>query len=262
VTPLAANYAQAAREAYFAPYQMGKSAAVLADPRLLHPGLVERPQNIEESATRRGQHLNFAAGGATLGGLAGLAAAHALVRHVPDLAKELGAGTVRAGGGVAGLLGGAALGLGAGALTRAVSRVKKHDEAVHKFEQESGERIPFMARHPYLMTAGPSVLAAAYGLARPHAAVRELARHVGPGTGAGLRVLNAATNASLAGMTAGVLGNALSHNERKHFFQSRVPTLSMDRYGLTATEEVNTAKELEDMHRAMNGEAVEASEAI
>lgn len=251
--PFVSNYLQAQREKYLS--QLEKPAStVLADPRLLHPGLVERPQNIEESARRREENLNFTGTGATLGGLAGLAAAHVLLKKNPkfmqELAEDIGAhalpGRAYAAGGLGGVLAGAVTGAAAAPAARGLARIKKHDDAVHKFERESGERIPFLARHPYLMSAGPAVAAAAYGAIRPHQAWKEL----GP---AG-RAITAGLNAATAGLTLGVLGNAISHNERSHYFKGRVPTLSMDRYGLNSMEEQHTADELDKQWKVSQGE--------
>lgn len=233
VAPLLNNHLQRQRQAYMGAYQ-AKTATV--DPRLLHPGLVERPSNLTESAQRREAMLEGVGAGGSLGALGGAALGYFKGHHVmPGAAAHMRGGV----GALAGAVGGAALGITAGSAHRAFDRVVKHDTAAKSYEKETGETIPFMARHPYALQALPTLGAAAYGALRPHQAWQALT-----GNNVGGRALSAGVNALVVGTTAGALANAASHNARVKYFGGRTPKLDIGRYGTNDDDAMFTPGEL------------------
>lgn len=233
VSPLVNNQLQRQRQAYLDAYQ-AKSAMV--DPRLLHPGLVERPSSLTESAQRREDMLEGVGVGGSLGALGGAAAGY-LKGHLimPDSPAHMRAGI----GALAGAVGGAVLGSGVGAAHRAFSRMQKHDEAARTYEKTTGETIPFMARHPYALQVLPVAGAAAYGALRPHQAWKAMGMSNAMGRG-----MSSVLNAAATSATVGTLANAASHNARVKYFGGRTPKLDIGRYGTDDQAELFTPNEL------------------
>lgn len=272
-----ANYVHRQREAYFEPYRTKMAQAALVDPRLLHPILADRPKTLEESARRRENIINYVGPGAAIGGAGGFfygsrladrdiareaaalaerAAQRAGESHVSTSAARAAQEAVqaverhaaaapkakmigRAGGAAAGALLGAAAALGARKILLLHKQMQDHDAAVKAYEQQTGQRIPLLARHPFAASFAPTPIGAAVGAALAPKMV---------GLRAADRAIGGTVGATIGALAAPMLTGA-SWRERKRLFADKTPSLSADQYAIGDFERDNTAEETADAEK-------------
>jgi hypothetical protein len=190
---------------------------VVVDPILRHPWAAIKPKDEQDFKGKSGELVRAGIVGGVLGLGAGVAAVkllhqravdkvlrrdiHSLFDHtvtLPFAADPLGFvnSSVGVGGG---------LGIGAVAARQAYDHISRHAEAAQQYEAQTGRKIPFMARHPYLLSAAPALGGAALG-----AAVA--------GKGLGMRTLGASGGLLVGGLAGSPLLANAGADARAAFF--------------------------------------------